>query len=236
MRIVFLVLVAANLIFFILSQGYLGPILSDRREPDKVKNQVYPERMRLRGGDASLQDSANPATFPSALSAIRATQAACVEYGAFGQKESARLAAELAARLPRARINPRSAVETKSYMVYLPPFSTRNEAVQAGNELKRNGITDYFIIDNDSPLKFGISLGILPTEKMAQTQLAALTKKGVSGAEIAERPATRIWFRIRSDEPDLRVSVAGKLAALKTRYPKRELRDCFDAGVPGEVN
>ena len=233
MRIVFLVLVAANLVFFILSQGFPGPILSDRREPEKVKNQVDPERMRLRDGDASLQASANPAVFPSTPSAVLAAQAACVEYGAFAQEESARLAAELAARLPRARISPRSTVETKSYMVYLPPFSTRNEAVQAGNELKRNGITDYFIIDNDSPLKFGISLGILPTEKMAQTQLAALTKKGVSGAEIAARPTTRIWFRIRSDEPDLRASVAGKLAALKARYPKRELRDCSDAGVPG---
>src|SRR5258706_6744422 len=116
MRKLFLALAGANLIFFAVWRGYLGPVLSDPREPGRVGTQVQPERMVVRAvgaeADAVLGDSANLRAANSQASAAGGpAPAACVEFGSFGPDEGRSIGADLGARFPAAKIVERSTVE-----------------------------------------------------------------------------------------------------------------------------
>jgi tetratricopeptide (TPR) repeat protein len=72
------------------------------------------------------------------------------------------------------------------YQVYLPPFSSREEAEQAAENLKAAGLTDLEVMYTGS-LKDGISLGVYRQEASAQRRLAQLREMGVSPVLDARR-------------------------------------------------
>ncbi len=223
MRLFLLILVVANLAFFVVHQGYMGKLLPDPREPGRLTKQIKPELMRL-NGEVSTPPAAPVAAATSSPEIKSAL--ACVEYGGFNEEDSKALLADFGVRFSTARINTRSADEVTSYMIYLAPSKTREEAVKATEILKQNGITDYFIIDDNSPLRLGISLGVSRNEEMAKAQVATLSRKGIKDALINPRTSKRYWLQIRDNTPDLRKTLASRLTDLKTKYPTQELKDC----------
>lgn len=225
MRLFFLVLAVANLAFFVVHQGYLGKLLPDPREPARLTRQIKPELLRLSGETGLPQAPAGSAAMATAGPNARSTLA-CVEYGSFGEDDSKALLADFGARFSTAQITTRNAEEITSYMIYLPPYKTREEAVQATEMLKQSGITDYFIIDDSSPLRLGISLGISRNEEMAKAQVATLGRKGIKDALVRPRTSKRYWLQIRDSTPDLQSTLTSRLADLKTKYPAQELKAC----------
>ncbi|HVL74821.1 MAG TPA: SPOR domain-containing protein, partial [Noviherbaspirillum sp.] len=115
------------------------------------------------------------------------TTFACTEVGNFSNDEAQRFAAVLGDLAQRAQRRPVQAAS--SYMVYMPPQPDREGAERKAAELRSLGIHDFFIIQDNSALRWGISLGVFKTEEGARTHLAGLSQKGVRSARIGERGA-----------------------------------------------
>lgn len=91
-------------------------------------------------------------------------------------------------------------------------------------ELRKLGVEDFFIIQDNSPMRWGISLGVFKQEDAARTHLAALNQKGVQSARIGQRTVTssQVAFQIRDLDKE------GKAAfdKIKAGFPRQETRKC----------
>ncbi len=118
----------------------------------------------------------------------------------------------------------RNVKEVASHMVYIPPLGDKEAADNKAAELKRIGITNYFIIQDNSNLRWGISLGVFKTEEAAKTHLANLNRQGVRSARIGARSITssKMAFQLH----DLDAASKARLDAIKTRFPAQDMRQC----------
>jgi len=114
--------------------------------------------------------------------------------------------------------------EVSSYMVYIPPQGNKEGAERKAGELKQLGVTNYFIMNESSPLRWGISLGVFKSETSAQSQLAMLNKQGVHSARIAPRysASKQLAYQFR----DLDAATRARLAEITKQFEEQELRSC----------
>jgi cell division septation protein DedD len=106
--------------------------------------------------------------------------------------------------------------------VNIPPQPSKDAADRKAAELRELGVTNFFIMQGESPLKWAISLGVFKTESGAQTLLAQLNKQGVHSARITPRgpQATRYTYRFRDLEEPARariVTVADAVSAAEVK-------------------
>ena len=214
MRMLFLLLVLANLAFFAWDR-YLRVQVDAGEHIRQV--QIMPEKIRM---------LTNPAQPVAATAAVRAepakAAAACLEFGAFIGNEATRADAALAElKLPAGQVR-RVASDMNGHWVLIPPFNTRAEAEKFTERLKGLGVTDFSFV-NDAPLRRNaISLGIFRTEEGAQNLLAGLRKRGVKEAviEVREGFFRRVVYYVREPDP---ASVA-KLTTLRENMPGTEVK------------
>jgi len=156
-----------------------------------------------------------PASAPAAASATPATPAAplfaCLETEAFAQADARRFETRLA-RLELGARQTRLAVpfqEVSSYLVYLPPNGGKEGAESRVADLRERGVSDYFIMQGDSPMRWAVSLGAFKTEASARTMAADLAKQGVQGVRILPRgPQTNHFaYRFRDIDAPTRARV-----------------------------
>lgn len=74
-----------------------------------------------------------------------------------------------------------------SFWVHIPPQKNRQAADARVDELKAKGIQDLFIVQEEGPNHYAISLGLYRSETMANDYMARLKKKGVTQAIITAR-------------------------------------------------
>jgi hypothetical protein len=171
--------------------------------------------------------AAAPASAPAAApapSAAAAAALACIDVGTFSAGESRRFESRLAA-LALGDRQSRQAVpaqDVTSYLVNIPPQGGKEAADRKAAELRSLGITNFFIMQGESPLKWAISLGVFKTETGAQTLLAQLNKQGVHSARITPRgpQTTRYAYRFRDVEAGTRdriMAAADAVSAAETR-------------------
>lgn len=146
--------------------------------------------------------------------------AACVEIGNFGQGDAARFQARLAALPAGAKVGQRNVPEAANYMVLIPSRGSKEGADAAVAQLRQLGITDYFVIQDNSPRQWGVSLGLFRSPEAANAHLAAVTLKGVPGAHVAE--LARVAFQLRGLDRQGRSGVT----ALMADFPRQEMRRC----------
>jgi cell division protein FtsN len=103
------------------------------------------------------------------------------------------------------RIEARSVEAVGWYMVYVPPFKTRAEAERAAAQLREQGVREFIVIGDNSPMRFGIALGSFRDQDLANRHLADLQKRGVKAARVADKPSTvpATRFVIRGVDPVL---------------------------------
>jgi cell division protein FtsN len=114
------------------------------------------------------------------------------------------------------------AQDVTSYLVNIPPQASKEAADRKAAELRELGVTNFFIMSGESPMKWAISLGVFKTESGAQTLLAQLNKQGVHSARITPRgpQATRYTYRFRDIEDDAReriVTVADAVSSAEVK-------------------
>ena len=221
LKFIFWSLLCINGALLAYGQGYLGSFQGNEREPARIRNQLNPDKLAL-----VTAAKANAAAV-SALEADKpAAPVACVEIGSFSAAEARRFEAkleELALGERQTRQNVASQ-DLTSHIVYIPSLGSKDAADKKAAELKNLGVTNYFIMADNSPMKWGISLGVFKSEAAAQTLLAALNKQGVHSARITGRgaPTNKLAYQFRKID----TGIKAQLDEIKLSFPMQEERDC----------
>ena len=220
MRLLFLLLLAANLALFGW-WAYYAP--SDATaDPEPQRRQVSPEKIRLLEGK---ELKALAATKPApAAGAAPAAAGACIEWGGFAVAEAPKAEQALAPLALGARLSQRRSEETAGWWVFIPPQGNRAAALKKTAELKTLGIEEFFILQDEGKMRWAVSLGVFSSEDAARKHLEVLRAKGVRSAQSGERDTqvVKIWLQLRGAD-------AGQQAKLRESaqgFPGTEIRDC----------
>jgi hypothetical protein len=217
LKFIFWSLLAANGVLLAYSQGVLGNFKGNEREPARMKNQLNTDKLLLVPAARAVAAAA-PAVAPTAA------LTACLEVGNFGTAEARRFEARLAPldlgeRQSRISV---ASTDVTSHIVYIPPQGSKEAAERKAGELKNLGVTNYFIMADNSAMKWAISLGVFKSEAAAEALLASLGRQGVHSAKVAPRgsPSSKLAFQFRAIDAATRSKlddVAGSFPALETR-------------------
>jgi SPOR domain len=223
LRIAFFLLLLANLGFF--AWAYFGAGgASD--EPQLVQQQVNPQEIRLLTTDQVAKLAAERARqlAERPRSLPKAPPIACLELGAFSLGDVPRVQQAFEPLGLGSRLSQRRTQEVASYWVFIPPLRNRQAANQKAAELKKLGIEDFFIVQEDPKFRFAVSLGVFKTEEAAAARLADLRNKGVRTARISpkETSVQKVYFAVR-EVPD---ALVAKLNDLRQSFAGTELKDC----------
>ena len=235
LKFAFWALLATNVVWFAASQGYLGNVASDEHEPARLQNQLGAEKMIVLSAQeaqetltaATVVEDA-PALAPEAPPEPKPVPAAalvCTEVSNLREADARRFDARLAkldlgTRAVRREVPP---TDFSSYIVFIPPQPTKEAADRKAAELKALDVTNFFIMNADSPMKWAISLGVFKSEAAAQTQLAALVKQGVHSAKVAGRSSgTRIAYQFRGID----AATSARIERIAATYDGQATRAC----------
>lgn len=72
-----------------------------------------------------------------------------------------------------------SGQENIRYWIYKPPLATAEAAQSKADELRKLGVEDFFIVQDDPKWRNAISFGVFRDEKLADKLMADLKNKGV---------------------------------------------------------
>lgn len=224
MRLLFLLLLAANLGFFAWMRFLAAPDPAVDRQP--LSQQLDPGKLRV--VPAAELAKAPPATPPKPAPAQAPPPApapiACVEWGSFSPGDATRAAQRLEPLALGARLAQYRGEETAGWWVYIPPQGNRAGALRKAAELKKLGVEDYFVVQDAGRQRWAVSLGVFRTDDAAQAHLDALRAKGVRSAVIGARETQvpKIWFQVRSVEPALHA----RLQEIARELESATLHDC----------
>ncbi len=225
LKFVFWLLAGVNLLVLAIGQGYLGSFRTETREPARLKNQLQAGKLTLLTQEQATAPAAPPAA-EAAVTPAPPTSYACTEVGNFLLADGRRFEAQVAVLNLGDRQSRRNVAgqDISSYMVYIPPQGSKEGADRKAGELKQLGVKNYFIINEGSAQRWGISLGVFKSETSAQSQLASLNKQGVHSARVAPRysASKQMAYQFR----DLDAATRARLEKIKTQFPEQELRSC----------
>ena len=232
LRLIVLLLILANGIYFAWSQGLFRAwefAPAQHTEPQRVAQQLRPENLRiLKAGEArgaetnAMVPPPAPAPVPALLEAVVATQPAeCYEAGLFDDAQASTLRRTLEARLPAGSWLLVSAVEPARWIVYMGKYPNAEALAKKRQELASLNLKLEPI--NSASLEPGLSLGGFDTQAAANTALASLTKRGVRTAQVVrERPEVRgtllrlgaVDTALKPKLDEVRAALSGKLLRL----------------------
>jgi hypothetical protein len=239
LRFVFWSLLFLNAALFAYAQGFMGSNKGSDEERARIKPQLEAGRLTLLTSEqaeaaktppaAAAQASAPAAAAEEASTPAPAAPAkplACIDVGTFSAGESKRFESRLAA-LDLGERQSRQAVQAQdvtSYLVNIPPQASKDAAERKASELRELGVTNFFIMSGDSPMKWAISLGVFKTESGAQTLLAQLNKQGVHSARITPRgpQTTRYTYRFR----DIEAAARERIVTVADAVSSAEVKNC----------
>lgn len=231
MRLLFLLLLLANLGFFAWERYLREPLSAQARiqqvqmTPEKIRivNTPPPAPKTVVAVAAEASAAAEGVKAATAAPAATAAEGACLAWGAIiGPQDAARADAALAeAKLPAAQVR-RVLSDADGHWVLIPPQKSQADVNKVIDNLKQLGIADYSVVPEPPQWRNAISLGIFRTEESARALLAEIKKKGVTeaGVERRERFFQQVTFYVR--EPD--EATVTKLAALRGRIGGSEVR------------
>ena len=237
LKFAFWSLLALNALLLAYSQGLLGHA-GEEHEPARLQHQLNADKLRLlpalpappaatTAPAAAPAAGQNPVSEPAPARLAQAAPAvACVEVGSFGAAEGRRFETRLASFKLGTRVKRLAfdGVDPTSYIVYIPSQANKEAAERKAGELKNLGVTDFFIMNDASPMKHAISLGVFKSETLAQSLLATLVKQGVHSARISPRGGSpaRLAFQIRDIDTEQR----GKIATLADGFQDVASKAC----------
>jgi hypothetical protein len=212
MRIAFLLLVFVNVAFLAYRYyvtHYVGP------GADPAANQLQPERIRIVPPEELARLAASRRSGP------------CIELGPIATGEASR-AEEAAAGLASGLKVQKRIDDPARWWVYIPPLATRRAAVQRVEELRKQGIGDSSLVNDEPAWRNAISLGVFRSEEAANNHAESLRKRGVNGAQVAPREggSGRVYVQLW-DAPG---AVRLRFVDLKDAFPGSDVRECQGGG------
>lgn len=177
---------------------------------------------------AAAATAENPGrTAPSAAADAGSSslaRAVCVELGDFSAQAAESFEPQLS-RLSMTGIPQRRVVQPPpSYLVFLPPLPTEAAAKRRLAQVRDKGFADSAVIRDESPRRWGVSVGLFSKEELAIAQLDKLHKVGIDEARMGEHPlnSTRYAYRL----PGVTEAGATRLAAVASGYSGVSMRAC----------
>jgi hypothetical protein len=231
LKFLFLCLLIVNGLLFAYHQGHLEKMFPSGREPGRMSRQLNADKFKLIPAPG-VTDSVSAST-PSAVASSKLAEpdpgekpnlSACTEIGNFTAAEAKRFEARLAGGPAAAKLSRRAVQEVSSHMILIPPQENREGAEKKADELRRLGVTDFYVISENTDQRWGISLGIFKTEEAARARFTALNQQGVQSARLIEHkiPLNRVAFQLR----DLGGEAQGMIDKVKLEFPRQEVRGC----------
>lgn len=242
MRAAVFLLILANLLFWAWMQGFFAVA----PEPDalRAEQQVAPDRVRIvsrdepppaaarpersepRAGEAKPEEARPEAgtarpeenrPLENRTGAARPAEV-CVHYAELVPADADRIEALLAAKWPAARAVRAGNAPVTGYWVFIPPLAGKADADRKAGELKRLKVPEFYVVQDDGPNRFAISLGLFSTRAAAEERMESLRRLGVRSAKVGERSG-------KPSAASLDVTVAEGQAA--------DLRRDVSAALPG---
>jgi len=213
MRWIFALLLLGNIAFFAAMQ----------MPRDKTGSDTMASHAPYHGENIRLIAEDEAPTAPSSPSALAAAQV-CLEWGLFADQELAQARAALEPlKLGDSDISVRSApVKAGSFWVYIPPQKSKQDANRKVEELKRLGIEDSFVMQDNNTWRYAVSLGVFSTQEAADKYLAQIREKGVRSAKAAPRNLDGGHSSILIKA--VGTNIEAELVKLKQDFPATELK------------
>ena len=215
LRIIFLFLALANLLFFAWAQGYLGAG-DDGREPQRLTSELAPEKLQI-------TDTVPPPPPPPAPPPVEEICRMVNDQPlAEAQRQQAQTRKE--AEFAGLSFTVKPIAMSPGYWVFIPPQPGKAAADKKLAELKRRGISDYFLVLDEGIDKLAISLGMFNQQKAAEDYLHVLTGKGIKSAtiQLRRRPAVNAQLEARGPQELLLT----KLPVLLDGIDKAAVAEC----------
>jgi len=214
MRTLFLLLLLANIAFFGWSRYVAPPEAS--ADPLPLGRQIEPQKMKVIAPGELPALTARPAPAAVALK--------CIEWGSFSVADAPRAEKALEPLQLGARLAPRRTEEAAGWWVFIAPQASRAAALKKAAELRALAVEDFFIVQDDGPTRWALSLGVFRSEDAAQARLAALRSQGVRSAQIGARETIvpKLWLQVKGVDGGL----YARLRELARGIEGSELREC----------
>lgn len=204
-RLIFGILVCANIIALVWYFFGMTVWNHDEHEPARLKQQLNSERIRV----LTEQEQAAQAAAKN-TSVIK-----CLQVGTFNKQSTTAFETRLAllelTDLPKKL----SVSEEGTYMVFLPPAKKGQAAtLKRMDELRKFGFVDLHFIQDQSPRRGGISIGVFRKIELAQQQLEHAHRVGAADARIENYTMTvmRTAYQLRGLKTDARPQLEAILA------------------------
>lgn len=217
LRVVVLLLLLANLLFFAFTQGWLEGVAGLRphgeREPERLNRQVNADRVVvLPPGAASAAAAARPAE-PAASVPLRT---ACLEAGPFATGASVSAVAALQALQPPLPPGSWADVTVERpgrWMVYMGRYPNREAMAKKVDELRRTRVA-FEEVSEPTEWTMGLSLGRFDDRAAAERALDQASQRGVRSAKVVELAAPATLHMLRAENAD--PALAERLSALRS--------------------
>jgi hypothetical protein len=216
-RAAFLALLLLNVAFFAWSR-YLAPA-DATADTQPLERQIAPEKLKVVASSelpAAPAPAARPASVPIAFK--------CLEWGSFTLADAPRAEKALEPLALGPRLAQRRTEESAGWWVFIPPQPNRASALKKAGELKALAVDDYFVVQDDGPNRWALSLGVFRSEEAAQARLEALRAQGVRSAQIGARETTvpKVWLQVK----DVDAPLAARLKDVARSMDGSDLREC----------
>ena len=226
LRVIVIALVFANLLALTIWKGWIGGG-AHPGEPERLSNQLSPERMRLvteqrpaapapvvavpaapvvpppAVPDAPPQNGAPPQPAAPAPPAETAAPPGCVAFGGVSVAQLDEIKARSAGAGPGFKLTESRSGAVSSWWVHVPTLGSKEAAERKAAEIRKLGVDDLFIVQDPGPAQFAISLGLYKNEAQANRLLESLREKGVRSAQVAGRGASVLRVELRGPSDSL---------------------------------
>jgi hypothetical protein len=213
-RALFLLLVLANVAFFAWSRYVAPPEAA--ADPVPLGREIEPQKLKVIAPSELPAIVARPAPAPIVLK--------CIEWGGFTLADASNAQAALEPLQLGARLAQRRSDESAGWWVFIPPQGSRPAAQKKAAELKALAVDDYFVVQDEGPYRWALSLGVFRSEEAAQARLAALRSQGVRSAQVGARETTvsKVWLQVKAVDAGL----YARLKEVARAIEGSELREC----------
>jgi hypothetical protein len=146
-----------------------------------------------------------------------------MEWGSFTLADAPKAEKALEPVLLSGRLEQRRTEEKAAWWVFIPPQANRPAALKKAAELKKLGVDDYFVVQ-DEEFRWALSLGVFRTAEAARTRLLALRAQGVRSARIGPREmmVPKVWLQMKGID----AATEARLKEIARQVDGSELRNC----------
>ena len=161
----------------------------------------------------------------SSVSSVQPTvkiASTCIEWGNFPASDFTRVSTALSTLQLGNTLMQRQAEHTIGYWVYLPPMGNSAAVTQKIAQIKKLGLADYFVIQDEGKFKNAISLGVFKTVEAAHKFSESIIAKGLDSAKVGERTSKGVFTVFVLRDPS--AEIMSKISTLQKSFPDSEIK------------